>query len=318
MNKKIWVIAVCVALGILSGCSSGVREESMSATESMPTPAPMAAPAAAAPEAAAGFAAENDEVQLQLEDASFDFGTDTVAGAAVPEQQPDKIIVSGSVNMEATQAEFDAAMNNLKAEAAAVGGYIESSGLYQNGMMEDGTILRSFNITLRVPSENYTRAWADVQSFGTVQSANENQQNVTQQYYDMQSRLDTKKVEEQRVLDLIGQTTDVQDLLDLEQMLGQIRLEIETYESKLTNIDRLASFSTITANLNEVQKITEVRIQANLGDKMKDGFIQSANATLTFLQNLALGIAYISVPLVIVIVLLAFGFGIFKLTNRKR
>jgi len=305
--KKKMLLALGAAVLIFAGCSSGRTNESASAPINNVSPNLSRSPIDEINAQAAGAA-----------DTSYSSSATLISGTYAPTQS-DKIILSGYVSLQAEKADFDTAMSRVKSEALIVGGYIEVSSLNQgSALASDGSKLRTYSATIRVPSENYEQAWNDIQTFASVQNSNESQQNVTQQYYDTQSRLETKQVEEQRVLALIGQATDVNDLLNLENMLAGIRQDIAAYQSQLTNIDRLASFSTISVDLAEVEKITQVRVDENLGDKMKNGFTDSANATLHFLQGFTVFIAYISVPLVILAILTALGILIFRATNKSK
>ena len=72
-----------------------------------------------------------------------------------------------------------------------------------------------------------------------------NANDITEQYYDVKTRLENERQVEKRYLELLGQARTVKDILDIEEKLGQIRQEIESKEGRLRYLDDRISYSTL-------------------------------------------------------------------------
>jgi hypothetical protein len=70
-------------------------------------------------------------------------------------------------------------------------------------------------------------------------------QDVTEEFVDVQARLNTKKELEQRYLALLKQATKVLDMLEIERELGKVRADIESMQGRLNYLKDQVAMSTI-------------------------------------------------------------------------
>jgi coenzyme F420-reducing hydrogenase alpha subunit len=222
---------------------------------------------------------------------------DTVAGGGSADK---KIIQTAHVYMQTDQ--FDDTVAALRDIAVNVGGFIENSHLsdyYNHSRYSDRQPerLREFSITLRVPRESFDWAMFQVEGLALVRSSNQSAEDVTAQFFDLAGRLETKYIERERVLDMISRAETIEDLLALENRLGQINTDIERFQSQMTSIDRLSAFSTIHVQLNEVTTETLIISTEGLSARMNQAFTRSINSTLVFFQNVLIFLAGAVIPL---------------------
>lgn len=212
--------------------------------------------------------------------------------------KPDKIIQTANIEMQTDR--FDDVSEQLRRVAIENGGYVENANLYNRYNYNRDSRWRVFSITLRVPTDKFEEVRQYVEGLGHVLSAVQNADDVTAQYYDIVSRLETKQIEEERVLDMITRANQIDDLLALEERLGQIRTQIERYQSQINSIDRLAAYSTIQVGLSEVTKEELVIVSDNLGGRIQKAFLNSLNKTASFFQEVLIFLAGALIPLAIV------------------
>jgi hypothetical protein len=207
---------------------------------------------------------------------------------------------------------FEEVVEALRLTAPSVGGFVESSSLGHSEAR--GWRPRTFNITLRVPAEYFDWALNYIESLATVTSSMQNAEDITSEFYDMLGRLETRRIEEERVLAFIEQAVEINDLLALEERLGQIRMQIEQYMSRINHLDQLATFSTIHVRLTEEETVV---IAATLGGRIGQSFTGSLRATGAFFQNLIIFMAGAVVPLSVLALMALAGFWAVKMVRRK-
>lgn len=225
--------------------------------------------------------------------------------------RPAKIILNGSVQLESDR--FDDTMESLRSIPAAFGGYVENSFLQGSGQGDR----RVYSVTMRIPREHFEEAKKEAESLGNVVSSNESAEDATARYYDMESRLKTLEIEEERVLSMIDAAVELEDILVLEERLGFIRTDIELYQTRMTNIDRLSSYSTLTVRLSEVT-VAEMRmVSDDTGSRMYKSFVKSVNDTVSFLENVMIFLAGAVIPLFLLAILAGAGFAGYKILKKS-
>ncbi len=312
----------------VSGCSSGARNATMPAT---PAPAAMPAPAAEPmmPQAAiaeSGAAYYNDVAgngYYAGEDSGAFFGDETEQEEydvspdlpSAGERIGEKILQTGHVSMQTDT--FDTVVDDLRFSATNSGGFIESANIYGRDHY-DGRTRRICNIVLRVPRDQFTAVFEHTERLGKVINSSQSAEDVTARYYDIAGRLETRRVEEERILEMITRAEEIEDLLALEERLGIIRTDIELYQSQMNNIDRLAAFSTINVTLEEVLPEEMITVSDDLGGRLQQAFIRSVNNTVIFFQNVLLFLAEALIPLLFIALLAVVGITIYKRKKKKR
>jgi len=168
-----------------------------------------------------------------------------------------------------------------------------------------------------VPAGRYKETLENILALGKVTSRQETQVNATQAYYDTRRRLASKQEEEARLLPLIEQANKVEDIISLEEQLGRARLDIYRYQANLADIDRQAAYSTIAVRLTEVEKLAVRLVSSGLGGRMAAAFTGSTGNVVSLAQNAVVRAAEVSVPVGILAVLAALGYGAFRLGRRQ-
>ncbi|MCL2190324.1 MAG: DUF4349 domain-containing protein [Defluviitaleaceae bacterium] len=321
MRKKLLCIVPLALLLLLTACGGG-NMDAMPTTDTgnvqlrpaagapAPTPAPGAAPppppvesvaAADAPqEFAFGAAAEDTRTSVEWEDLAH-------AGAR-------HIIQRADVTLESEY--FDDAVATLRHIAPALQGYIESELLTRTG-------LPRLTIVMRIPAPRFEAALQQVEAVGEVISQRQSAEDVTDRFYDMAGNLATRRIEEERILDLIYRTTNLNELLALESRLTAVRLVIHGYESQLNQLAGQIAYSTIAVTLTQTPEPTEEEDEEEyyvavippptLGERIGGAFGESVDGTVGALQNVVVFLAGAIIPLVLIAV---FGILLWQVGKR--
>lgn len=220
-----------------------------------------------------------------------------------------KIIKSGSIDIRVKS--FDDTMDAIRSEVNTKNGYIENSSSYVYNtwwVADEEVSARQGYITVRVPAEDYGEVFEYVKTLGKVENESEYTDNVTNAYIDIQSRMEAKKTEEQRLIELLSKAESVDDIIVIEERLSNIRGEIDSYMSQLNSWDKQVNYSTISITVTEDADQTFNNVSPDLGTRIKNSFIRGINGFVNGIENMVIGFAggiiYIVAAVIIVVVVI--------------
>ena len=207
-----------------------------------------------------------------------------------------------NVSMAAETKEFESIRKAVEDKVRELGGYIENSGI--SGTGKTGSLRRA-NYTIRVPADKMDDLIATVGSNCTVTSTNENTTDVTLSYVDTKARLESLRVEQKQLTELLSQAKDLDSIIVLQNRLTEIRYQIESAESTLRVLENQVSFATLKLNIREVVEIKpqEEPHVDTYGEKLVKTFKNSLKAIGEFFKGLLLVIVALSPVLVFMIII---------------
>lgn len=246
------------------------------------------------------------------ENASTD-GSDASSGDYVER----KIVYT--VETELQTKDFDAAMNLLQTEIQNNGGYIQSQKQTDDGGIYSKYSSRSLTMVVRVPSKNLETFLSGLKNDNMhTLSLSKDSQDLTTAYYDKEIRIESLKIQEERLLDMLSKAEDLKTLLELEDRLTDIRYEIESLTKELNLIDANVAYSTVTIYMDEVVEYREtVEEPASFGERIWEAFSESWKGFYDGVQNFIVWIIY-AIPTLLVLAAIAFAIVFFIIKMKKR
>lgn len=207
-----------------------------------------------------------------------------------------KIIKEAWVDIQVK--DYEDALKHVKFIISSYNGYISKENEYKT----DYALTNQLEI--RVPNESFDTLVEEITGIADiVERKNIEAKDVTEEYVDILARLKTKKEVEKRYLELLKQARSVNDVLNVERELQNIREEIESAEGRLKYLSNKISYSTLYLEVSkELPTVTNFRFF----NKVKEGL----GIGWKLLLNILLGIIYVW-PLVIL------GIGIWWLIRRR-
>ncbi|MGP4077237.1 DUF4349 domain-containing protein [Halobacillus sp. K22] len=125
--------------------------------------------------------------------------------------------------------------------------YMVESNIHKN---EQGR--RQGHIRIRVPQPNFESLLAGFEEISSeVLSRNISGRDVTEEYVDLESRLQAKEKIESRLLNFMDQAEATEDLIKISQDLERVQSEIEVLTGKMNYLENQSDFSTITLSIQE-------------------------------------------------------------------
>lgn len=195
-----------------------------------------------------------------------------------------KIIKSGYMSVETL--DFDDATSGVVRRVQQAGGFIASSNV--QGVSKDKVQYRAdrkANFKLRIPSTKFEQFMTDVGELGSVTRSETWGDDVSAKYYDTEARVETLKVQEDRLLAILAKAEKLTDIIELERELSRVRYEIENHTGTLKKWDNLVAYSTLELDVLEVQEIKEVEVKpVTLWEKISQGFKDSIKSVINILE----------------------------------
>lgn len=188
-----------------------------------------------------------------------------------------KLIKTVSLTMQTRT--FDSLKQQLEESIASFGGYIENSSYDAPG----GQSFRYYHICVRIPSKDLDAFVNKAGELGTITNKSENVQDVTLDYVDKTAYKESLQTEYERVMELLAQAKDLDQILALESKLSELRYEINSYESQLRTYDNQIDYSTVNINISEVEY--EKEMSDSVGSRISSGFRSSLFAVRDFFVN---------------------------------
>ena len=224
------MLAIFFVAGILTACGERAPTEDMAAADA-PAAAPMEAPV------------ESDML--------------TDSSQSIQEELPGDRKLITTVNLEAETEDLDAMLAHVNAKITALNGYMESQEI-NNGSAYSKYRYRSSNMTIRIPAENLSQFVDMVSENCNIISNYRTSEDVTLQYVSLESRIAALEIEQERLLVLLEQAENMEDLLTIESRLTDVRYELEQIHSQMLVMENRINYSTIHLYLSEVVEYTEV------------------------------------------------------------
>ncbi|MCC5944343.1 MAG: DUF4349 domain-containing protein [Bernardetiaceae bacterium] len=107
---------------------------------------------------------------------------------------------------------------------------------------------------IRVESSRLEDALIAIEALGKVKHKSLSGRDVTEEYTDMQIRLENAEKSRQRYLELLDKAESVEEILQVERELERLNTVIEQLKGKMQSIEERSDFATITVNLRERKK----------------------------------------------------------------
>lgn len=310
MKKRVFCVvlaSICVA-ATLAGCggSSSTAASEKSVRNESAEYYDDEAIAAAAP-------AYSDDIYEygETEEAYEETSSASAGSSASSEDVPsDSEIQSNSnrkliktVNLTAETREFDSLIANVTERINSLGGYAESMDI--NGNSYDIDNERSAYIVARIPANKLDSFVKEVTDASNITSKNESAEDVTLQYADVEAHKESLKIEQERLNQLLEQADTLENIIELENRLTQVRYEIESYESRLRTMNNQVVYATVNLSIREVKEYTpEPVYEKTFGERLAEEFLESCENAWETIQDFIIGfVAFLPTLLVIIIIL---------------
>ncbi|MBP5180052.1 MAG: DUF4349 domain-containing protein [Clostridiales bacterium] len=310
-----YVLALALAgIMLVSGCSGNSRSSERTESGSNDSQRAVLTSTAIPPmEDAEGFyneaAGEDMSYSVNL-NASTSSGAMAGGEAATPDSPvvtapesaaSDRMLIR-RVTLSCETLRFAELTSGVEAQVSALGGYIENKNISGTGNNND---LRTATYVIRVSSDALDSLINTIGNTAIITNTNESTEDVTLTYADTEARLESLRVEQETLNNLLAEADDLDIILQLQNELTYVRYEIESCESQLRLLENYSTFSTLTLTVTEVLEETEPEEPhiKTYSEKISESFHDGLDKVKTTFQDLGLYLAEHLVPLAVLLVI---------------
>ncbi len=192
--------------------------------------------AAAEPRMMMAKSVSNSQNSLFQEDSAFLEYSKTSDQNFESSQTERKLIKNGYISIQIQS--LDQTESSVESLSKKYGGYISSSNRSE----------RQSSFTVKIPCKNFDSAMQDAGALGTLKNRSISTRDVSEQYYDLKTRLETKKILQSKLQTYLKQASNLSDILKIEKELNNVTSELESMESQIKRLSNQIEFSTIDIN----------------------------------------------------------------------
>ena len=179
--------------------------------------------------------------------------------AAKPQAYERKLIRTGHISLEV--ASLSEVKGSIESWVKKYGGYVASSN-------ESGN---SVSFTVKIPSPRFEEAMGETASFGKIRNKNISSQDVTERYYDLKTRLEAKRVMQERLEGYLKSAKDIKDMMEIEGKLNDVTADLEAMQGQLNRLSSQIDFSEINIDARLRPNQTETGFtMPDVGGKFSD------------------------------------------------
>jgi len=254
--KRILCIVLAAAL-LLGLCACG----SMRSSEPSASSAAPEAPAASAYDYEAGMPVPEPEEP---------------SGGTVDVKSPidngsRKLVYTADYRIASTQ--FEADLSAISQAVSAAGGYISDRSRSGTAPEQVGDSGRTATINARIPSENFESFCQALGGIGQTTSEDSHVQNISQEYYDSESRIKLLENRYARLEALLKDATKMDDILSIEREMSDVLSQLDVLKGNRRYMDDLVDYSTVEITVSEIVKAGDVVVsKEGTGERAGDAF----------------------------------------------
>ena len=174
-----------------------------------------------------------------------------------------KIIKSANITIEAGNA--FSVFTEISEMAESARGFVQDSSIYE----ENG------KLTLRIPTEKADSFLKEIRETYHIKNFSENSKDVSDEYTDNQSRLESARTALKRYQELLSKANSIDEILRVQDRIDDITADIESYEALKASYDSKVAYETIVININNPMIVENSRwdgLSESLSEGMFVGF----------------------------------------------
>ena len=184
-------------------------------------------------------------------------------------------------------------------------GFVVTSELTQRTAEDKTKPEVTINLVIRVPAAQFNQIMEEIRAVGTrVPQEKTTGQDVTEEFIDLEARIKNQKALEAQFIEIMKRAGKVEDALEVQRELADVRTEIEKLEGRRRFLENQASLSTINVTLQTpTQIINATGFWYSVRSAFADG-VDVAAAIVVFLIRAIVALLPILVLIVLPIALI--------------
>lgn len=189
------------------------------------------------------------------------------SGASGQGNAQESTIINGeklvyTCNLEMETLNYVQTIQRIRENIEKYEGFVESENeyddayrwYYEDYIKTSGT--KHMSLTVRIPTKYYNDFLSGIEGEDKIVAKNSYVDNISRQYYDTSAKIEALKIQQDRLLEMMEQATEIEDMIAIESRLSEVQYQLNSAKTSLASMDADVAFSTITINVQEVMEYT--------------------------------------------------------------
>ena len=279
---------------LLTGCG-GSSKESMNSGE---LAAPSVNSSASSQETANGIAQDNYAASEEMSVESVTTKDSNMTEDGTPSLDSMTLLEEKLVyhcNLDIETLDYPSTVSSIKETISKYDGVIQSENESDSGQNWYFENYRKTNATMhnflevRIPSRNYEVFLAELDGVGKIVSKSSSVENISQQYYDTTTQIESLRIQERNLLEMMEKCETIEDMITVEERLAQVQSERSKLETAKRYMDTDVAFSYVNITISEVMEYHRDRepVKRNtFVDRLINTIKSTGRGFLLFLEGL--------------------------------
>jgi len=209
------------------------------------------------------------------------------------ETKEEKLVYTCDLTIETTS--YKETLQEIEKQIKEYSGIIESQNEYDNdsGWYIDGHKKTSgtmeCTITVRIPSKSYQAFLKSLEGKGKMTHKSMDVTNISRTYYDTQATIQSLEIQEKRLLKMMEDAKDIDDMIKVESRLTEVQTQLNQYKTQLSVMDTQVAYSTVTMTIEEVleyKPTTPGKKTNTFAERFVNTLKDSRDGFLSFMEGL--------------------------------
>ena len=232
----------------------------------------------ATPEAKSSYVAEEEEAVYDVIEQPTE--QKVTADKIVPQVIKKKIIKDGRLGLQVT--DLPTAKKQIDSLVKALGGYYANENL-RNSDQESG-----YQLTIRIPVVNFEKfLYSAENGSGKVIYKEIEARDVTEEFVDIESRLNSKRNSLARYNEILKRANTVKDIIEIAESIRVLQEEIESSEGRLRYLNDCVNYSTLNLVISTEKDFTyKPQKRDNFWEKFKESVVEGWFGLVDFILGI--------------------------------
>lgn len=162
-----------------------------------------------------------------------------------------QVIQEGSITIKVAEGTLQSKFDEMNSMLESNGADLSNIRYYEY------TDRKAYTVTVKVSPTRFNSINEQLKNIGDVKDMSVNLEDVSQQYKDLDTRIKNREIELQRLYELYNQSSNVSELLQVEQEITRVETDLEILKQQKQDLVSRIEQSTITISLYEDKPATQ-------------------------------------------------------------
>jgi hypothetical protein len=164
----------------------------------------------------------------------------------------------------------------------------QNLGYYEKEIFKNSMYTQNYDLKIRMPSANFDVVIKSLEEgIGTILDKNINAKDVTEEYVDLEIRLDNNRAYSDRYKKMLNKATTIKEMIAIQEKIRHIEKQVDSNLGRMKYLSNRVQFSTLSVILTQVPKEIIATTPPTFMDNIINAFQNGYSGLLFFIVVVA-------------------------------